>query len=131
MDENRGIKGMKRDPLLIIVLSVVTCNIYGIYWLYTIGKEINQKLGREAVSPALSLIGVFCCFPVVLYYLYTVDKACVELSGENNVPYQTNFILWLLLTIVAGAGTLFAYFQVQSFLNALWDQTPDDEIRVQ
>jgi hypothetical protein len=37
----------------------------------------------------------------------------------------------VLLTIIAGAGTFFAYFQVQSFLNELWDRAENEPVRLQ
>lgn len=51
--------GTKRSPVNVILLSIVTCGIYGIWWLYNAGKEINQALGREAVNPIFAVVSLF------------------------------------------------------------------------
>ena len=112
-------KGEKRDPLMLILLSIVTCGIYCIYWHYTVGNEINSALGKEAVNPVLAIIS-FCCFPVLFYYVYTVDKALEELTAERGIKYTSNFVLWVI-TMLFGIGTLVEMFQVQTTLNEVWE----------
>lgn len=43
-------KFVKRDMVMAVVLSFLTCGIYGIYWNYTIGKkmyEAGRKYGKS------------------------------------------------------------------------------------
>ena len=118
---NHTYLGKRIDPVVLVVLSIITCGIYGAYYLYIIGQDINAVLGREAVNPILAIIGIFCS-PIILYYLYTVDRAMVEIGTENDIPYNNNFILWLLLTLFCGVGIFVAYFQIPGFFNRLWDR---------
>ena len=113
--------GQKRDVLMVILLSFVTCGIYGLWWVYTVGKEVNNALGREEVNPMYFWLGIFC-FPVYYLYLYKLDLAIVELGQDKDVPYTSNFVIWLICSFLAGVGIIICQIQVQSFLNQLWDK---------
>ncbi|MDR1927046.1 MAG: DUF4234 domain-containing protein [Oscillospiraceae bacterium] len=113
--------GEKQEPIKIFLLSIVTCGIYGLIWDYKTGEEINKALGREAVNTNLVWISILC-FPVILYYLYTVDQALMELGVQRGIRYDSNFVLWILLYVVASAGWFVAMFQTQAFLNRVWEQ---------
>jgi len=73
-------RGETRNPVTIILLTLVTCGIYGIYWFYLVSKEINAALGEERI----------------------------------------NFVLWILLSLLAGVGTYIMEYQVQEALNEIW-----------
>ena len=113
-------KGMKRSAINVILLSIVTCGIYGIYWMYTVGKEINEALNREAVNPVLALLSLIC-YPVIFYYVYTLDKALGELSEQRGTTYNSNFVIWVI-TMLFGLGMFVVEFQTQETLNAIWDK---------
>lgn len=52
-------KFTQRSPITIILLSIVTCGIYFIYWLYVTSKEINDALGREEINTVLGHTRLF------------------------------------------------------------------------
>ncbi|MCL2105905.1 MAG: DUF4234 domain-containing protein [Oscillospiraceae bacterium] len=113
--------GQKQEPITIILLSVITCGIYGLIWYARAGKDVNQGLGREAVNTNLVWLSILC-FPLIFYYLYQLDQAVVEFAGQRGVSYNSNFVLWILLSLLAGLGSFFAIFQVQTALNDAWDK---------
>ena len=113
--------GQKQEPITIILLSVITCGIYGLIWLAKAGKDVNQGLGREAVNTNFVWLSILC-FPLIFYYLYQLDQAMVEFARQRSVTYNSNFVLWILLSVLAGLGTFFAMFQVQTALNDAWDK---------
>jgi hypothetical protein len=113
--------GTKQDVGKVLLLTVVTCGIYGLYWMYRTAQDVNLALNREAVNPNLVWISILC-FPVIFYYWYSLDQALVELGGQRGLPYSSNFILWIVLTVLAGVGTFVAEVQVQSYLNQIWDR---------
>ena len=111
--------GIKRPPINVILLALVTCGIYGIYWNYTTANEINSALGRDAVNPVLAIVGSLC-FPVFWLYLKAVDPAMQEINTEVGKPAESRFLMWLLLSLV-GIGMYLYIYQVQTDLNDLWD----------
>jgi hypothetical protein len=112
-------QGKERSPVTVIVLSIITCGIYALYWHYVIGKEINDVLGKDAVNPILVFVSIIC-FPVMYYYMYTIDKAMVEIAEQKNRAYSSNFALWIICSILAGVGLYIEMFQVQTTLNEVY-----------
>ncbi len=106
----------QRSPITIILLSIITCGIYFIYWLYVTSKEINDALGREEINTALVILGFFC-FPVMIYVMYKLGNAIDELAGRRFIQTQSSFILWLILCLLFGVGIYIMEYQVQSDLN--------------
>ena len=64
----------ERNIAVYIILSIVTCGLFMIYWLYALGKDIKElKDGAEPSSPALyTLLSIITCgiFLIYLYYQY-------------------------------------------------------------
>ncbi|MDR2547625.1 MAG: DUF4234 domain-containing protein [Lachnospiraceae bacterium] len=116
--------GLTRNPVMVIVLSFITCGIYSFYWHYKAGDEIRMALGRpDAINPMLVIFSIIC-FPLMFYYIYTVDKALVELAAARGKPYTSNFVLWIVLCVL-GIGLFVEMFMVQDTLNDIWaDSAP-------
>ncbi|NLV48479.1 MAG: DUF4234 domain-containing protein [Clostridiaceae bacterium] len=115
------IKGETRNPLLMIVLSIVTCGIYQIVWLFMVSNEINRAAGEKKVDPMIFFLLGLLCFPLVYVGLYKIDESVFELNTRFGLPAEKHFILWLLLSLV-GVGFLFMQYQVQEQLNTLWER---------
>jgi hypothetical protein len=110
--------GKKHDPVVLILLTIVTCGIYAIYYWFITGQDINKILGYEAVNP-LFLIISFVFPPLLLYYLYLIDKSLETVGINCGITYSPNFILWMLLYFICGIGIYVALFQVANYLNKL------------
>jgi len=117
--------GEKRAPITVILLSLISCGIYGIWWMYTIGKEINAALGAEEVNPMLAIFAIICP-PIIFYYIYTIDKGLEKLAPARGVAYSSNFMLWIV-TMLLGVGTLIFEFQAQDTLNTIWDASQNGQ----
>ncbi len=55
---------MKQGAIKIILLTFVTCGIYGIYWLYKIGEELRERGADipgfwQAFVPILGLLWLY------------------------------------------------------------------------
>lgn len=112
--------GKTRSPIVVVILSLITCGIYSLYWYYTIMEDMNKSLNRDYLSSALMLILAIVCFPVAWYILYKVDQGLVEVCHQEGVPYRENFILWLLLSLAFGVGVIVAMVQITTAYNNLW-----------
>lgn len=115
-------KGVVRNPLLVVVLSVVTCGIYWIVWAFMVSEEINRAAGEKKVDPVVYFLLGLLCFPLIFVGMYKIDEALFELNIRAGLPANKNFILWLLLSLV-GVGSAFMGYQVQEQLNKLWETT--------
>jgi len=113
-------KGITRDPLLVILLTFLTCGLYLIYWFYVTSIDINQCLGENRMDPLfLTIFTVITCGLAFLYWLYLMDNALLELGQREQVPYTSNFVLWVILALL-GFGGIVPAFQTQTFMNELW-----------
>jgi hypothetical protein len=108
-----------RNPIYVIIFSIISCGIYLIYWTYVTNQQINELLGAEDVSPALSIVGCFC-WPVLWYVWYKWDKSLLTITEGTNARYNSNFVLWVVLSIV-GFGHFVTEFQVQDTLNSIYE----------
>ena len=116
-------KGATRDPLMVLLLSIVTCGLYGWYWIWVTTDEINKSLGEERMNAVLLLIiTLVTCGLGGIYWLYLIDKSLVDLGQRNQIAFNSSFVMWLVLCFIGGIGWYLAMFQTQTFLNSLWQK---------
>ena len=121
--------GKTQNAITVILLSIVTCGIYGIYWLYTAINDINSATDQKIIdNPTMYLVLSIICFPFYWVTLYKIDKALAELCPKEGVTYKENFMLWILLAVLAGIGTFFAMFNVIDAFNAVWANRSENNI---
>jgi len=88
-----------RNPVLVIVFSIITLGIYSIYWLVSTTNEL-RKVTSSAPNPwflllvLVPLVNIF----VVLWYYWQYSVAIGEIS---NFESWLLFILWLLVSPAA------------------------------
>ena len=112
--------GVTRDPVMVIVLSIVTCGIYYYFWLYNVMNDLNRAAGREVINPGTFILLSIFCAPMAYYVLYTVDKGLAEVSYREGIYYKENFIMWLILAMVCGIGIFVGIHNVTVGLNNIW-----------
>ena len=114
-------KGEVRSPGMVIVLTIVTCGIYGLWWHYKVGQEVNAAAGKEVVNPMFVWLGLVTCGLTLLYFIYTLDKALIDLAAARGKSYTSNLMLWIILYFISGLGMYVEMFQVQTALNEIWE----------
>ena len=114
--------GKTRSGVLVVILTIITCGLYGLYWYYVVMEDMNKAMNRQYMSSVLLLILAIICFPFAWYILYKVDQGMVEVCTQEGVLYKENFILWLLLTLVLGVGVIVAMIQITGAYNKLWEK---------
>ena len=86
-------------------------------------NDINEASGKKVIeNPTMYLVLSIFCFPFYWMILYKVDKALAELCPSEGVTYKENFMLWILLALLAGIGTFFAMFNIIDAFNAIWEK---------
>ena len=105
---------------LCVVLSLVTCGIYSIYWLYTIAHDLsdlcesqNQEKGAE---PGLVVVlSIVTCGIYLLYYLWKAGKMVSSLTRSNGHHPSDDSIVLMVLSILQ--LSLVSYCILQSHIN--------------
>ena len=113
-----------RSIPMIIILSIVTCGIYYLIWLYQTESELNNTLGDTKDSPGLELLLVIVtCGLYSIYWFYKYCKKTAELSERMQVlPADDNSLPCLLLCIFGFGVISMAILQYQ--INRLADRMP-------
>ena len=108
--------GKIRSPVSVVLLSIITIGIYGIYWQYASFKEMKEHAG-EGIGGGLGLlfallIGIVNAFllPSEVGHLYTKDGKTQPISGLSG--------FWVFLPIVGG---IIWMVKVQGRLNEYWE----------
>ena len=92
-----------RNIALGIILSIITCGIYAIYWQYTVFKafEDAQCPSRPETSPGITvLLSIVTCGIYGAYAFYKVGRATPELFqiyGKDYAPNGDPAILYLVM----------------------------------
>ena len=116
-----GFRGVIRSPATVILLTVLTCGIYGLYWFYSIAQELNAVLGDQgATNPSYSLWGILC-FVFSFILMSQVDEAVMEVDRRRGRYSESRFLIWLLLSLFVGIGFYMMEYDVQTRLNALYE----------
>ena len=111
----------KRNIALCIVLSIVTCGIYGIYWMIVLENETNVASGhaQDGTSGGIVfLLTLVTCGIYGIYWAYKQGEKINEAKAMRNMPSDSNAgVLYLILEIF-GLGII-AYALMQNELNKM------------
>lgn len=113
----------KRNIVTCVILSIVTCGIYGIVWAVKMLKEAVQMKDETDDGLAEILLGIFLC-PVGFYM---AEKKFSDGCMAKGIPHEDRSVLYIILGFV-GLGIV-DYILMQSDLNKVADYvvggTPD------
>ena len=99
----------ERNIVVYLLLTLVTCGIFGIYWLVVMLKDINPWM--------VILLSIITCGIYGIYFNYQMGKYMVKAGNNYNVKIEDNSILYLILSII-GFGIV-NYCLVQNDLNTI------------
>lgn len=79
-----------------IILCIVTCGIYMLYWMYRLNEELNHMAGEQnGTSGALVLVfTILTCGIYGIYWNYKMGQNVSRLTGDTFSP-----ILMLILAL--------------------------------
>lgn len=110
----------ERGIALSIVLTIITCGIYGLVWQYRQMKTLNAWLARDEYSFAMwLLIGIITCGIYCIYYEYKMAKGIEEVKTNLGKPVDGNLALICLLLALFGLGIVSLAIQ-QSEINGFY-----------
>ena len=107
-----------RNIALCVVLSIITCGIYGIYWLVCLVDDLNVASGRtgDTSGGVVFLLSLVTCGIYGIYWMYKAGEKVAYIKQRNTGEVDSSSsVLYLILGIV-GFGIV-AYALIQSELN--------------
>ena len=92
-----GIK--KRNPFLVLVFSIITLGIYGLYWIVSTTHELQRTTSSAPKAWWIILMFIPIVNIIVMFiYYWKYSKAVNELTGFSTVGL---FLLWIFISPVA------------------------------
>ncbi len=94
---NNPIPVFKVDPVLVLILSFVTCGLYLIYWNIKVAEVLNAVAEREVISQPIAIFAG-CCFPINIYFFYLAGKdALPQVYKRIGYPQKDDSTLLIIL----------------------------------
>ena len=112
---------LKRNPLGVLGLTVITLGIYFFYWYWKINDELRMVEHDESISPTRSLMAmIFGWLIIVPPFIAYYNTANHVLKDEERLGIQSQIspALTVVIALVIWMG-MAAY--VQEHLNRVWD----------
>lgn len=113
----------QRNFWMVLLLSIVTCGIYGYYYIYTMTRDLNQIIGEQKIDPALAvLLSIVTCgiYTYIWYYQYGNYIQDVAQANEIRVfENGTTYLLWLILGAFIFVGPIIAEYLFISNFNKI------------
>ena len=103
----------QRNIVTAVILSLVTCGIYGIYWTIMMTKEAVSV--KDSSDSALLEIVLMLFVPFLGFFL--TEKKFVEGCTARGIAHEDHSILYLILGVI-GLGIV-NFVMLQSDLNKI------------
>lgn len=85
----------KREIAICVILSIITCGIYGIYWMIKLNDEINALAGdtQAQTGGMVFLLTIVTCGIYGWYWYYKMGEKCDQIKQSSS----SSAILYLIL----------------------------------
>ena len=105
-----------------VILSFVTCGIYGLIWLAQIVDDVKLASGDDKLPEGgmAVLLTIITCGVYGFYLAYILGKSMITANTNNGFSDTDNSILYLVLALFG--LSLVNYCLIQNDLNAIADK---------
>jgi hypothetical protein len=118
---------LKRNPLGVLGLTVITLGIYFLYWFWKINDELRLYKRDDSISPTRSLMAMLFGWLIIVppfIAMYNTSKHVQDAEQRLGVQPQLEPALTIVfLLFVAIGNTIY----VQEHLNRIWDRASDSK----
>jgi hypothetical protein len=100
----------ERNVAVCIILSIITCGIYAIYWMYTISEDMVMVNETYTMSGAkVVLLSLVTCGIYGIFWAYKVGGMLNEEGQRRNVNTSSNpakCLVWYFLGVVVALAIM-------------------------
>ena len=107
-----------RSIPLAIILSIITCGIYGLYWICVMNDDANRVSGEvNDTSGALVIVfSLLTCGIYSIYWNYKMGKKLYTAGQNNGKQISDNSLIYLILSLLG--LSIVNYCLIQNDLNS-------------
>ena len=116
----------ERNIAACVIFSIITCGIYGLYWIYKITEEVNKITDHmDDTSPGIViLLGIVTCGIYYIYWAYKIGEKLKGYYAGKKTPQGEDLpILYLILMIAnyiaCGICAIVCYCLMQDQINKI------------
>ena len=117
-----GQQYLKRNPLGVLGLTLITIGIYFFFWYYKINDELRRFENDDTINPGRSLMAMIFGWLIIVppfIAMYNtakhVQKVEERLAIQPQLEPALTIVFMLLISIVNG-------LYIQEHLNRIWDR---------
>lgn len=115
-NSNSSINLPDRSIVTCVILSLITCGIYGIYWFICLTDDANIASEENDTSGGLAFVlTLITCNIYGIYWAYRMGQKISAAGQKRNIVVGDNAILYLILQLL-GLGII-NYCLMQNELN--------------
>jgi hypothetical protein len=103
------------SPGIVILLTIVTCGVWGAVWTYRTSEDL-KKYNGEGLGGVLGLVVYLLLSVVLMFTIPSEIEKMYQREGRQS-PVSTLWGLWFLLPLI---GNIVWYLKVQEALNEFW-----------
>ncbi len=108
----------KRSIAVCIILSIITCGIYALYWMACLNNDTNTASNTFGTSGGMVvLLTIVTCGIYGIYWAYKQGEKIDAAKNNRGVSSGNSGILYLLLTIFG--LSIVAWALMQNELNQM------------
>lgn len=110
-----SLEGVAYNKGLVILLTIITCGLFGIYWTFQTSEDL-KKYNGDGLGGVVGVI-IYLVFSVVLMFTIPSEIEKMYQRDGRESPENAMLGLWFLLPII---GNIIWYLKVQDALNDFW-----------
>jgi len=108
-----------------VILSLITCGIYELFWQYKQMNTLNAWLGRHEFDfLRWLLLSIITCGIWAVYYEYKMSKGINEVQERNGLSVHNDLAVICLVLTLFGLGLVSMAIQ-QADINNFYGDNPD------
>ena len=116
-----GQQYLKRNPLAVLGLSVITLGIYFFVWYYKVNDELRRSENDQTISPMRSLMAMIFGWLIIVppfIAMYNTAKHVQAMESRHGIQQtlEPAFTIALMVLFSLGNGVY-----IQEHLNRGWD----------
>ncbi len=113
---------LRRNPLGVLGLSLITLGIYFLYWYFEVNDELRRFERDETISPLRSLFAVLFGWivivpPFIAFYNTAKHVQAIERRRTIQPQLEPALVIVIMLLLAVANG-----IYVQEHLNRIWTQ---------
>lgn len=110
----------QRNIAVCIILSIVTCGIYGLYWFVCLTDDVNTAAEEQGTTGAVALLlSIVTCGIYGLYWAYKMGEKVDLIKSRNGMQTSNSGIMYLILNFIGLSIVTWAL--IQNELNQVAD----------